>query len=326
MIFRRRAALLGLVVFSLARRSAGALPPGEVSTARLEYALAPGARACPAEAALRAGVAARLGHDPFRPDAPSRLAVAVRRRGAGFAAAIQLRDAAGAVIWQDELQDDRCAALIEAVALAIAIELAPDPACPDPPPCPPAAPCPPPPASPPPCAPAAPAPRSPPAPPRALRFELGAGLLTSLGLTPSPGLGGAGFVRFRWSDVSIALEGRALAPAPVRADRGTPLDVASLAALAAPCAHLGYFSGCGLAQLGALDVSGERVRSRDRFLLAAAGGRVALDIPLWRGLAARAHADVLVTFSPTTLLVNEHEVWTTPRLSGAAGAGLSMSF
>lgn len=89
---------------------------------RFEYARAPGAADCPDAEAVRAGVIARLGHDPFSPDGEHRLHCAISGDRSGRRAQIELRDGAGRVIGVRTLSSKRrdCAELGPALLVVIA--------------------------------------------------------------------------------------------------------------------------------------------------------------------------------------------------------------
>lgn len=90
---------------------------------------------CPDEQALRDAVGARLGYEPFAPDAPSLVVVAFRREGATLLATVQMQDAAGAVKGERTLASKHgdCEELASTTALTISILLDPRSAAAPPP-------------------------------------------------------------------------------------------------------------------------------------------------------------------------------------------------
>ena len=110
-------ALLLAYALAFVSSPAAATPPMQV---RLSYALGAGALQCPPEAALRRGVAARLGRDPFRSDAAQLVAVRVEATRAGLTATVEVRDAAGGLVGKRTVEASRwdCAELAAAVELA----------------------------------------------------------------------------------------------------------------------------------------------------------------------------------------------------------------
>jgi len=305
------------------------------SAVRLE--VAPEAAACIAEEALRAEVARPIGTEPFVRDAAVTLFVALHRRGSALLARALLRENTGKLLWQTEIEEPsgQCSKLLADLGLAIAIELMPEdlPACPVPPV-----------QSAPEGSPARPpepsarasgqglrrapraAPASSPAEQPELRFEMGVSAVASLGFTPSPGVGSAGLLRLRWPSLSLGVEARAFAPATAEEARAAPFTVEALSGMAVGCGHQGIFLGCGLLEVGRLRARGSGALAEDEFALVTAGGRTGIEVPIWRGLRARAYADVAFGFTPTRILVDERDAWALPWLSGSAGAGLVSSF
>jgi hypothetical protein len=96
-------------------------------TARLEYTRGAGALHCPDEAALRGAVAARLGYDPFRADAPRTITAAIARAGRALRADVKLSDASGKVTGTRQLSSKQndCSELLGAVTLAISLTIDP---------------------------------------------------------------------------------------------------------------------------------------------------------------------------------------------------------
>jgi hypothetical protein len=110
-----------------------------------------GAESCPADAELGRRVAARIGRDPFAAQAERAVDVRIERTGERFRAEIRLLDRDGRVVATREPLESTssdCAALADAVVLAVALTIDPDaalsapPSAPPPEPPPPAAPCP----------------------------------------------------------------------------------------------------------------------------------------------------------------------------------------
>lgn len=88
----------------------------------LEYVAPP---ACPDEISVRAGVIARLGSDPFQGDAPRAAMIDVQPTGAGFVAAIELREPGRPVTRRAVGPALRCEDAIEALELALAVIIDP---------------------------------------------------------------------------------------------------------------------------------------------------------------------------------------------------------
>ncbi|WP_437738068.1 hypothetical protein [Sorangium sp. So ce1335] len=258
------------------------------SAARLDYVRGRGAERCPDASFLRAEVARVAGADPFRDDAPLLVSVRIERQGAELVASLALREGQGNTRWADGLTtSSACEVLVAGVGLAIATQLLraserapaepppaePSPAEPssrgparvsrEPPQAPPAAHAPR--GAPEPAAGAAPepprtfAPEPPGSPVRAAkadpsapwRIEAGLGATVGLGITPGVAAGTTLALGVRWSDWSVAVEGRGLVSlAKEVADmriRTTAFTVSSLA-----CVRGRPLFGCGLATLGAV--------------------------------------------------------------------------
>jgi hypothetical protein len=93
-----------------------------VTPIAIEY-VAPAA--CPDEISLRAGVIARLGTDPFRGDAPRVAMIDVEPTGAGFVAAIELREPGHEVTRRAVGPAVRCEDAVAALELALAVIIDP---------------------------------------------------------------------------------------------------------------------------------------------------------------------------------------------------------
>src|SRR4051812_30868957 len=145
----RRIAFVVLLVVAIVPTVAAASPP---RAAQLTYSRGTGAADCPDADVIRAGVAARLGYEPFCDHAQGLVAAAVNRTGRTLEARIQIGGAGGAVSAERKLvsRESDCVELASAIELAISIAIdplagsrprpAPPPA---PPPAPAAAPAPP---------------------------------------------------------------------------------------------------------------------------------------------------------------------------------------
>jgi hypothetical protein len=177
--------LLAASLLLAAPRLAWADPP----RARLAWVRADGAERCPDASVLRRSLAARLGRDAIADDAPFSFEVVASREApsAPWSASVFVRDASGSLLAERRLTapTDDCAALTDAVALALAVTL--DDAPPDAP------------VAPPVVAPPPPSPAPPPAPPpparapvaRRWRFAARAlgGIAVAIAAAPSPVVG-----------------------------------------------------------------------------------------------------------------------------------------
>ncbi|WP_437942304.1 hypothetical protein [Sorangium sp. So ce341] len=234
----RRAALAGAAAlgaaYLLSIEAAHAEPEPRPRAARLEYVRGRGAERCPDASFLRAEVARVVGADPFRDDAPLLISATIERQGAELVASLALRDGEGKTRWADGFSTSgACEVLVAGVGLAVAAQLLSMPergsreASPPgaaqapqgaPGPMPPAhAPQGPPRASPPTqtarAAPALPTSADEGAsagPSEPLRIEAGLGATVGLGITPGVAAGTTLGIGARWSDWSVAVEGRGL--------------------------------------------------------------------------------------------------------------------
>jgi hypothetical protein len=311
-------------------------------TARLVYSRAADAESCPDEGALRRAVAARVGYDPFFAWAHRTVVANVVRRERSFVASVDLIDEGGIAHGARELHvDGECGELLDAVALAIAIAIDPQslvaPAT-----SPPSAP-----EEPPQAAPVLPASTTPPAataawaehaaepsppPPapsaRTVFFEPSVGMVASNGVAPAIALGIALGAAVRWRNVSLALEGRADAPAAAAAQSGG--HVTSWLALASivPCVHLGPLFGCGVLQGGSMQASSSGVPdARSRAVVWwAAGGRTGALIRIAGDVLLRPHLDVLANLSRATLQLNGEDAWRADLLAISLGADAVLHF
>jgi hypothetical protein len=326
------ASALSLVLVGATARAGD--PPAQRSIlVRLVYVRRAGAEHCPEPDALRAAVAARLGYEPFQDDAKTVVTATLSRQGRLLRAVIELRDASGALTGSREIssQENDCAELASAAALAISIAVDPKSAMrsarearrPPPPPPEPSAGAPPP-------VPAAPEQKPPPPAPERpdpVFFRAGLDALGVLGAAPKPAFGALLHAGVRWRALSVALEGRADAPAGIPVADGRVSASLFLGTIAA-CFHSWALVACGLVSAGALSGSNEGATASTHATtpFVSLGGRFGVEVHLIRGLYARGHFDLLGTATRTTLDVDGVPVWRTPPLDGALGAGLLWSF
>jgi hypothetical protein len=309
---------------------------------RFEYVRAPGAEACPDREAVRAGVAAHLGYDPFSDGGGRTLRCAITRDGAGLRAQIDVTDARGAAVGTRTLTSPRadCRDLATAALLAISLAArrpqpaadatAADTATPATGGAAPAA------AanaasaaSATPAAPAAdttvtasavassPPPRRPGAP---LGFHAGVGTAATLGSVPGVSWAGAVQAGVDGGAASLSIEARLEAPQAEAVGAGR-VSLWMAAATLLACWRPGHLSLCGVAGGGIVRGAGEDLPGARRGVgpWIGAGGRVAWLFPLGPASALQAHAELLGVPLRTRLRVGDAAVWTTPPLSGALG-------
>jgi hypothetical protein len=323
----------GLAIALVARASAFAEVPRPV---HLDYERQDGAALCPDDAAIRAGVAARLGYEPFRDQADDHLRATLRQAGHVLEARIELTDAHGKLKAERRLvsRNRDCAELASSVELAIAIAIDPVGSAPprsgeEPP------------ASSTAGAAEAGAPRdgdsaraeatTPPSgsssawPPIATRVE--AGLLGGLQSAPAANLGFQAGAGLQSGAVSLGLEARVDLPAsaPLRVgEASASLLVASLV----PCAHAGMVAACVLVTGGAQRVAGHGLLDSRRATLPylGFGVRLAFALPITARMSLALRGDVTAPVTETKLTVDDSVVWTSPPVAFTLGLGVAIRF
>ncbi|WP_437641383.1 hypothetical protein [Sorangium sp. So ce854] len=350
---------------------AHAEPALRPSAARLDYVRGPGAERCPDASFLRAEVARVAGADPFRDDAPLLVSVRIERQGPDLVASLALRDGQGDTRWADGLTtSSACDVLVAGVGLAIATQLlrAPERAPAEPSPAEPS------PAEPSSRRPAQvpreasqapppghatrgapePAARTAPKPPRAAapeplvspvreanaeppgpwRFEVGLGATVGLGITPGVAAGTTLAVGVRWSDWSVAVEGRGLVSLAKEVE-GLPLGMTAFSAATVACLRGRHLFGCGLATLGAVrfvpeDPWNMHLRSK---ALVGVGVRLGCAWRLSDRWSVNGHAEAIWIAEDAVLrrqvdpaVTPPPLYWTSPPLGAALGLGVTASY
>lgn len=275
-------------------------------TARLHYV---GHESCPDEARLRQLVIARLGYDPFRPDAELTIDASIERE-LGLRALIAL-SRAGQSIGQRALTHPGpdCEPLMHAVALAISLsidplaQVRPKPAAPEPPPAPVAS---------------TPAPMPPES--AGLSTHIGAGMGAAISALPAPSWGPTGSVRLAGERFSVGLDGRIDLPVTTAAGGGRVETSLATGALVF-CTREGGLSGCVLGQGGAFQSTGRELAEvrRPTQPYAALGLRAQAEWPPGGNYAVRLQADLLAPLVRPVLLVDGAEVWNAPAVSAGLG-------
>ncbi len=299
---------------------------------KLVYSRGAGAEACPEEAALRADVGARLGHDPFVDPADRTLTARIVKEGVLLRGSIELRDAAGAITGTRTLESKQldCKELSAAMSLAIALALDPIAATtpkpsaapsPSPSPSPSPTPSPSPSPSPTPAPTPSPTPSPPPPPPSSLNASIG--VLGAGGFAPRSNVGFTAGVAYRTRRWSLGAEARR--DLPVTSEHATS---SILAVSLLPCIVRGPLGLCGIAALGAIQASGSDVTTprSDTGLWAAVGVRLALELPIYAPIALGIHADGMAPLVRTSLRLSGTDVWTTPTFAAAVGLKIILHF
>jgi hypothetical protein len=280
----------------------------------LDYARGLGAERCPTEQAIQAGVSARLGYDPFS-GPPERTVVATMTQAGPeqLQALVALRGPDGSIQGKQQLTSTgpNCDELAAAAELAISIAIDPLSLQSSEPPAPPVqvsevhA--------------ASPAAES----TEAAKLRVGLGALVSFGSAPATAFGANLLIEGRWTRFSLGLEGHADVPVGQPIQTGT-YQSTLLFLEAVPCLRAGVFGACGLGALGASEASSHQIPNATQggAPFAALGGRVLVDLPLFRGFWARGQADLLVPLVRTSLVVSLSQEWTMPTLLPSFGLAL----
>jgi hypothetical protein len=312
-------------------------------TAKLTYGRGPTASDCPEGDVIRAGVAARLGYEPFNDHADLLIFATVNRTGRTLEARIQIAGPDGKAATERKLvsRHNDCLELVSAMELAISIAIDPfagsrprsDPLVPPPPSPPPPAPLP---APPPPTVivvrEPAPAPAPPPPPSAPVSFQVRLGGLGTVGSAPGAAVGGTVQASARRGSFSVGLEGRGDLSHTTElyfgGSRVGEMQTSLLMGSLVPCAFRGMLEGCALLAGGAIRASARDLVNPQQvsapFL--AVGARVGLELPLGNILSAGVHVDVLAPITELVLRVSEEVVWTSPPISGALGLTLGARF
>jgi hypothetical protein len=298
---------------------------------RFEYARqeGAGASACPELPAIAAGVAARLGYEPFDDRASDLVRATIRTAAHGLEARIELVDGDGVVKAERRLVSHQrdCTELASSVELAVSIAIDPlGVGAAEPPASVPAdvaepravaAP------APEPTAPAASTTR--PHPPLAARVE--GGVVGTAAKAPSYSLGARVGGALGGHIFSIGLEGQADFSARKPLQQGYARATLWTASLV-PCARQGVVAVCALFTAGLLRGSGDELfdAHSTNLFYAAAGLRLSFAIPLTSSLALTVHGDATAPFTEEQLRVDAQTVWTSPHVAAALGVGLAATF
>ncbi len=299
---------------TLAMASAAASP-----VVRLSWEMEPGLEACPDERWVRTAVAARLGRDPFSPQAARLVRATIKRaQGPELEALVETtRDDGSTARRSLRSPSGDCLELASSAELAITLAIEPAwlvrpralPPAPSPVPLP------------------VPTVAPVPAPP-SRPWHLGgrAAPLVTAGAVPGFTGGLAVGVSLDGEAFGLALEARALWPTSIVFGRERA-DTFSSAANLLPCLHLGRFSGCGLVSVGLL-----RTRSSlagvpaSLTVMAQGGARAAFRFELGEHLSVSPWFEGAVVLTPTTLTSGTTRLWESWPASVSAGATFELRF
>jgi hypothetical protein len=310
--------------------------PAEVPrSVQLEYERGAEVAFCPDATAIRTGVAARLGYDPFQAQAEDRVHAAIRQVGRLLEARIELVDGHGQLKAQRRLVSHQhdCTELASSVELAIAIAIDPvvsaqkhseqRPASPvkasgdtdgatartglarvET---------------------SSPVTAAADNHPRVKRLDIG--LLVGLGAAPSANLGLRAGAALQGHVASLGLEARADLPA-AKALRVGEVSSHLLVASLVPCAHVGMAAGCFLITAGVQRVAGDGlVHARQATVpYFGLGVRLGLALPIGARTDLAFHGDATAPLTNIKLKVDDTVVWTSPTIAVALGVGLAHRF
>jgi hypothetical protein len=293
--------------------------------ARLVYARGAGTAGCPAEIELRLSVVARLGYDPFSPQASRVVLARIERRRAVLVGVVELVNDAGLSSGRRELSAPkrRCDELARAMALSISLTIDPERALA--------------------LHPAAPSPgafstlpeEAPPDPElesphraRPLRLFAGATLAGAQSLLPTFALGGGAYLGIGWQAFSLQIETRLMTSFHHGLQEGGSLSGQTADPGLAGCRAFKQFGACLVAQLGT-----ERVRTHDNGdpstvtkIHAAAGPRYLMYFPQGAHLTLVAGVEALLNLSRNRARMYRRDVWDSPLLSGTILFGAETDF
>jgi len=301
--------------------------------ARLVYVRGVGAEDCPAEVDLRLLVMARLGYDPFSPQASRVVLSRIELTGEQLLGSLEAIDASGISSGRRELTSKlgRCADLTRALALSISLAIDPERASQPVPQSP--SPTPPPEAPPnqestPKPKPTPPAAHLKPAPTERAHAFAGLALAASVGSLPVGAVGGVISLGWRFGSGSIALE--ALAQQGFASELSPRGDLTGrlFAGRASACWSQYRLAACGVGSVGAqlLGASGVTHPVTSTGLLVGAGPRLAWIQPMERGWQIATSVEGLLNLQRNRAELSGSEVWRTPPVSVTLTVGAWASF
>jgi hypothetical protein len=305
-----------------------ARPAHAEEKARLVYVRGSGTAGCPAEIDLRLSVVARLGYDPFSPQASRVVLARIERRRAALVGIVELVNDAGLSSGRRELYAPkrRCDELARSMALSISLTIDPEralaarasghsgggvafSALPAEPPSPEPA---------------------PPTPYRThdLRLFAGVTALAAEGLLPTFALGGGAHLGIGWRSLSLQLEARLMTSFRHDLPSGGSLNGQTADSGLVGCRSFDLIGACVVAQLGI-----ERVRSHELVDLAtvtkihgAAGPRFLLYFPQGTHVSLVVGLEGLLNLSRNRARMHRTDVWRSPLLSAALVVGAETDF
>lgn len=301
--------------------------------ARLVYVRGSGAEDCPNEVQLRLWVIARLGYDPFSPQASRVVIARIEGRAQQLQATVEVADQQGVSTGRRDLSSKaaQCQELARALALSISLAIDPERAS--------AAPAQAAPAS----VPEPTAPTEPPAPvllpskatePAAThnsatwRLTVGAAFVGASGVLPGPAWGGSIDIGIRRHWLSLAFEGRGLKALARELQPRGELSGSLLGSAVVGCGHLDAFRLCLVGQVArqGLSSSGVTRPSSSSAPYAAVGGRLGWAWPFARHFALLLGLEATVNLTRNSAALDMLQVWKAPSFGGALTSGIETRF
>jgi hypothetical protein len=146
-------------------------------------------------------------------------------------------------------------------------------------------------------------------------LDLGIGATGSLGSAPAAAVGATGFAGVRFRGVSLAIGGRADAPAS-RATGEGDVRTSLLAGWLSGCAHGGILFGCGVLTVGSLRASADvPAPTSQSSLFFGVGPRAGVLVPVTTAIDVGATGEALFLLSPYTLRIDTRPVYSSSVVS-----------
>ena len=312
-----------------------------VVATQLDYVATPG---CPSEATFEAIVAARIGYEPFRADAPDRVIVRIESAGRALEGRLEWRDATGESIGDQAFpsRTGDCDELVRAIGFALALQfqlmettVAENRAAPPP--------------APPSDATVANVPVPPPAiaPLPAAQIQstgtdasdatghrggpyvlVGVGGAAGLGVSSNPVALARLFTTAAWSHVAVELGGEVSFPSTIHRADGAGFSQEQVLASLAGCGVRDLWSVCAVGKAGELRVVGQGVNVplTASGLMIQAGLRLAASFTFGHRTYLIAHVDGLGRLTQGTVTLDSMAVWTTPTFAALLGIDVALRF
>lgn len=326
-----------LVLLLLALSAAWPVSARAEEKARLVYVRGAGADDCPAEVDLRLLVMARLGYDPFSPQASRVVISRVEARGDRLVSNLEVIDERSMSTGQRELtaQLGRCGELARALALSISLAIDPERA---------SQPVTPVPAKPrdeggaldqevvapeqKPSATLSPEPRRAEPPVPAPRGFAGLALVSSLGVLPGLSAGATASFGLRLRSFAVSLEALGQVALPRELEPRGRLEGALLGGGASLCQVFGAWEACAVGRAAAQRLAASEVArpAASYGLFLGVGPRLAWAVPLGPEVAFTAGLEGLLHLTRNRAQLSGREVWRTPPLSGSLQFGVRLLF